>query len=97
MNPNDPPEGDAPMDAARLRALLDAYGARPERWPPAERAAALALLAASAEARAARAEAAALDALLDLAAAPAPSAALVGRILGDAAAPRGWRRALAAL
>ena len=32
------------MSLERLRALLDAYGANPDRWPPEERMAALALL-----------------------------------------------------
>jgi hypothetical protein len=83
----------------RLRALLEAYGAAPERWPDEERAGAEALLARSAAARAQRAEAEALDRLLDAAPVTAPSAALTGRVL--AAAPRSraarvWRRALVA-
>jgi hypothetical protein len=41
-----------PLDLGRFRALLAAYGARPELFPEAERAAALSLLAASEEARA---------------------------------------------
>jgi hypothetical protein len=75
------------MDQVRLRALLDAYGADPERWPEAERTAAQSLLAGSEAARAELAAAAALDATLDaLAEPPAPSPALSARIL--AAAPR---------
>lgn len=53
------------MNLARLRELLDAYGDRPQRWPEAERAAALQLLANSAEACALREQAAWLDASLD--------------------------------
>ena len=79
------------MTLDRLGALLDAYGARPERWPDAERPAALALLFASREARARRDAAAALDAMLDRAPALAPSPELADRIL--AGAPRGVRPA----
>jgi hypothetical protein len=77
------------MTLDRLGALLDACGARPERWPDAERPAALALLFASREARARRDAAAALDAMLDRASAFAPSPELADRIL--AGAPRGVR------
>lgn len=47
-----------------LSRLLETHGADPARWPPARRAAALALLGTSAEARRRRAAAAAVDALL---------------------------------
>ena len=57
----------------RFQALLEAYGAEPGRWPAQERAEAQALLATSAEAAALREAAARLDALLDLAPAPAPA------------------------
>jgi hypothetical protein len=40
-----------PLDLERFKALLAAYGARPERFPDGERAAALVLLATSEEAR----------------------------------------------
>jgi hypothetical protein len=40
------------LSLERFRALLEAYGARPELWPAAERAAALALRDGSVEARA---------------------------------------------
>lgn len=49
----------------RLRSLIDAYGAEPARWPADERAAALLLLANSAEARAYAQDAGVLDAMLD--------------------------------
>ncbi|MDP1627548.1 hypothetical protein [Parvibaculum sp.] len=70
----------------RLAGIVGAYGASPSRWPEDERAAAEALLAASAEARALVADAARFDALLDMAPAEAPSEALVARLM--AARPR---------
>lgn len=76
--------GPAIMGLDRFHAMVEAYGGRPEHWPAAERAAALALLAVSAEARALRDEAVALDALLDRASVPAPSPALADRILAQA-------------
>lgn len=54
------------MTAARFATLLDAYGADPNRWPAAERAAGLAYLKGSEEARAAMEPAAALDSLLNV-------------------------------
>lgn len=84
----------APMPLARLRALVDAYGANPDRWPADERAAAERLLSTSPEARRYRDAAAGLDALLDLAREPEPPVALRERILAgvtprraDAATP----------
>jgi len=62
------------MKLNRFRQLLDAYGADPARWPEAERAEALALLARSRRARDAAEAARALDRLLDRA--PPPHAAL---------------------
>jgi hypothetical protein len=76
------------LSPARFRALLDAYGAAPERWPAADRAAALALLAESPEAREQQAHAARLDALLDMVAAPEPSAELRARVLAQSPAVR---------
>jgi hypothetical protein len=59
-----------PLDLERFKALLAAYGARPERFPEDEREAALALLASSEVAQSlARAEAA-LDSVFALAPAP---------------------------
>lgn len=83
------------MTEARLRQLLDSYGAEAERWPAAERAAALALLAERADLRAERSAAAKLDRLLALAERPRASGALLGRLVE--AAPRGRRRWLADL
>ncbi len=76
----------SPMSLARLRALLDAYGANPDRWPPEERDAGRALLAQSPQAQRWRDASAQLDALLDLTPAATASPALVERIL--AAAPQ---------
>jgi hypothetical protein len=82
------------MTLERLARILEAYGADPARWPHAERDAARSLLDRSADARALRDAAAALDGLLDRAATAEPSPALAGRIL--ARAPRSkvvWLRA----
>lgn len=69
------------MDLQRLEALLDAYGADPARWPAAERAAALALLAADTAAQARLEQARQLDRALDrLPPAPAPAGDLAARI-----------------
>jgi hypothetical protein len=74
------------MTLERFADLVGAYGARPERWPDAERAAALALLDRSPQARTRLAEAARLDAALDVVPATPPAPDLAARIL--AAAPR---------
>jgi ferric-dicitrate binding protein FerR (iron transport regulator) len=81
------------MTLARLGELLDAYGANSERWPPAEREAACALLAQSAEAQRRREASAQRDAILNLAPAHAASPALLERIL--AAAPQHGRAEMA--
>lgn len=74
------------MTLDRLRAIADAYGADPARWPAAERAAGEALLAGSTAARALLADAAGLDAALDAVPALQPTPAMRTAIL--AAAPR---------
>lgn len=74
------------MKAERLHELADAYGADLRRWPASERAFAESLIAADPSLKAVLDQAAALDALLDAAPRPVPSAALTARIL--AAAPR---------
>src|SRR5262249_31939877 len=86
----------ARMTLARLRAVIEAYGASAARWPAAERAAAAALLAESVEARALVTEAAPLDDPPDSVPATARPPALRAAILAAAprAAPRqgvGWR------
>lgn len=86
-----------PLPLSRFAELLDAYGAGSERWPEREREAALALLAASAEARVLRDTAARLDARLAL---PAPAAppGLRARVLrGAPAVGEGFADALRAL
>ncbi|UFN47840.1 hypothetical protein LPC08_17735 [Roseomonas sp. OT10] len=64
------------MRPDHLARLLDTHGADPARWPPAEAAAARALLAASPEARAMQARAALVDAALNDSLPPADPAAL---------------------
>ena len=61
-----PSNSQTTLSLERAIALLDAYGALPERWPEAEREAMLTLLAKSPELRAQRDTAAGLDSLLDL-------------------------------
>ena len=61
-----PSHSQTTLSLERAIALLDAYGALPERWPEAEREAMLALLAESPELRTHRDAAANLDSLLDL-------------------------------
>ncbi len=68
--------GQSTMTLQRLRALLDAYGAMPDHWPAAERAAAEALIANSAPAARAVADARALDLALDDSTAEVPADAL---------------------
>ncbi|SME91818.1 hypothetical protein SAMN06265365_101445 [Tistlia consotensis] len=78
------------MTEARLRELLDCYGAEERRWPEAERAAARSLLTQHPDLDAERSRAAALDRLLAQAERPRASGALIGRLVE--AAPRGRRR-----
>ncbi len=56
----------APISAERVRAILDAYGSAPQRWPDDERDAARALIAADPGLRADLAAARDLDATLAL-------------------------------
>src|SRR5690606_40615752 len=82
-----------PIDLERLATLLDAYGGDPQRWPEAERDAALALIAASADARRLHDEARRLDALLDALPAATPSPDLEERIVAAARASGAAARA----
>jgi hypothetical protein len=75
------------MSLERLRALLDAYGANPDRWPAEERASALALLEQSPQAQRWRDASASVDALLDHAPGFEGSATLIDRILTSTPAP----------
>lgn len=76
--------------------VFDAFGARPERWPPEQRAAAERHLRDDPAARKAWAEAARLDAVLDAYAVdgdPARLAAITEAVLAEAAArdeAEGW-------
>lgn len=75
-----------PMGLARFEQLVAAYGAQPQRWPELERRAAEMLLESDPRAARLLADADALDAILFVHQAPAPSAALHARIV--ASAPR---------
>lgn len=77
MSHDTPPEG---MSVARLRELLDAYGAESSRWPAAERAAAEALCARDDAARRLRDEALALDGWLGVVPTHDASAGLHARV-----------------
>ncbi len=85
------------QDAARERfaVLAQAYGGDLRRWPAADRAAAETLLArGQADAHAVLGREGRLEAWLDTYSIPAPSAALVGRILAAAPQPALlWSRA----
>lgn len=83
-----------PVTPDRVRDILAAYGAAPQRWPAAERDAILALVATDASLAQALAEARALDGLLDDA--PAPPAMMVNPIAIAAAARSGGRSTAAA-
>ena len=90
------------MTLERFAALVDAFGAEARRWPPAERAAAVAFAADNAAAAALLHEAAALDAQLDAdVAAPATAAARQAVIAALPVAPvstaQRWREFLALL
>lgn len=65
----------APLSRERFAVLLEAYGAAPQRWPEAERAAALRLLDTDTLARQHWQQAQALDALLDTLPPPQPPTA----------------------
>lgn len=79
------------MDRSRFEAIVAAYGAEPERWPAAERAAAAAFAQAHPEvAGPLLARERALDRLLDAARQDVP-AGLAGRMMAHAARPAGPR------
>ena len=80
-----------PLAVAELVALLDRHGARPTHWPPGLRPRAEALLAASADARAALRTAQRLDEALDaVLAAPPAAPALATRIVARAPQRDAW-------
>ena len=77
----------SPLDAVRVRALAEAFGADPARWPETEREAALAWLQVHpAEASTLLAEARALDGVLDAWRLDPPPAPLVRQVLAPAPA-----------
>ena len=83
----------------RLGALLEAYGASPERWPDAERVDAERLVEESAAARTLWEDAAHLDRVLDAVPTAPPSPDLALCVLASAPRrrpTRGWRTVLAA-
>ena len=82
---------DEAMDEARFEGLLAAYGADARRWPDAERAQALRLLAMSPAAHARRAEAMRLDAALHAWRLGPPPADLQARIAAAAPLARLFR------
>jgi hypothetical protein len=82
------------MNAERFDHLLAAYGARPERWPAAERAAALAYATETPDAAARLAEAGRLDEALDAWTVPPATAALQARVIASATAPHVQRSGL---
>jgi hypothetical protein len=69
------------MNTLRFIEIVQSYGGASDKWPAAEREAAGAFAARHEDARALLAEARALDARLNLAIAPVPSADLRARII----------------
>lgn len=79
------------MELSDFMRLVDAYGAEPDRWPPEQRAAALALAKSDAAADAVLGQARALDERLAAAPIQTPSLALRTAV-ADAALGGGSRR-----
>lgn len=88
------------MDIDRFKAILEAHGADPARWPEGERAAAESFLRTDGKAKVAHDRAAELDALIAPAAITAsPSDMLTARLLRAMPQPEffgDWRRVAAA-
>ncbi|HAQ36018.1 MAG: hypothetical protein CMF74_08200 [Maricaulis sp.] len=88
------------MNRERFETILDAYGARTDRWPEAEREAAITYLETHPDARAALDAAAELDGLIQVAAVThQPSEMLTARLLRAAPARAvldNWHRVAAA-
>ncbi|NKC31676.1 hypothetical protein [Falsiroseomonas selenitidurans] len=74
------------MNTEQFTRLLDTHGTEPDRWPAAQRAAALALCAVSPAAHGQWMAAKRLDALLAAARAPVPDASRQARIVAGAVA-----------
>lgn len=81
------------MDAERFEALIDACGARPERWPASVRAEAE-TFSHGAEGRAVLLAAQELDSLLQTFTAPDPDPALRARVLAAAPSGPSWTSAI---
>ena len=81
MGENETPDGPE-LDLDRFQAIVESYGASPDRWPAEDRARALSLLAHSADAKRFHAAAERLDSVLDSAAPPPPDAAFAETIRG---------------
>lgn len=79
------------QDIARFRDLIDSHGASPDAWPAAERGWAETFARENAEAAVLLGQATALETQLALVTPPAPSSALMGRILEAAPGEFGWR------
>ena len=79
-------DNNRPMSLERFTAIVEAYGGSPARWPDAERAAAIAFLNGSIDAKRLVDEAESLDSLLDMPETAPATRDLQDRIL--AAMPR---------
>jgi hypothetical protein len=88
---------DMTIEADRVRRLIEAYGADPERWPEGERGGAEAAAAASPDLRLALQREAALDDLLGALPAVHAGAALRRAVLAVPERTPAWRDWLAAL
>jgi len=87
-------KGQTDVVLQRLRTVIDAYGAAPERWPAAERPALEALLQSNAKAQQWLVEARELDQAMDAIAMPEPAPQLMADILYIP--PRSdWRQTMA--
>lgn len=85
------------MTPDRFADLIAAYGARPDRWPVEERAAALLLADRDPACAAQLQRERALDAMLDRHSVPLPRGSMVSALLSAAPSPRllaGWRAAI---
>lgn len=72
----------APIDQETFRALIDAYGSSPSRWPDAIRDKAISFMGTE-EGRVLTTDASRLDAVLSRLSPPSPSAGLTAGILAD--------------
>jgi hypothetical protein len=84
------------INLQRLQAVVDAFGANPDRWPAAERSALEALVIGDEAARKIVGDAEKLDSILDQAAPPPPAPELMADIL-FVPPKSNWRQILAEL